>query len=166
MSSDVIGQLVTPQNSEIMPTAVHSDGSKPVRLPNRHPKVAPMKKDGTISPPLKPAPRVSAVKMIFSRNASGLTEPSILSHSHVYVGCLCPGPVDTEFNDVANVRFALKGISAEYCANYAIDRMMKHKTVIVPTLRMKLATTCGRFLPQSLYIKIVSHQQKKKWHID
>ena len=88
------------------------------------------------------------------------------SHSHVYVGCLCPGPVDTEFNDVANVRFALKGISAEYCANYAIDRMMKHKTVIVPTLRMKLATTCGRFLPQSLYIKIVSHQQKKKWHID
>lgn len=83
------------------------------------------------------------------------------SHSHVYVGCLCPGPVDTEFNDVANVRFALKGISAEYCANYAIDRMMKHKTVIVPTLRMKLATTCGRFLPQSLYIKIVSHQQKK-----
>mgnify|MGYP007071178990 CR=1 FL=1 len=78
MSSDVIGQLVTPQNSEIMPTAVHSDGSKPVRLPNRHPNVAPMKKDGTISPPLKPAPRVSAVKMIFSRNASGLTEPSIL----------------------------------------------------------------------------------------
>mgnify|MGYP000446553748 CR=1 FL=1 len=68
--------------------------------------------------------------------------------------------------DVANVRFALKGISAEYCANYAIDRMMKHKTVIVPTLRMKLATTCGRFLPQSLYIKLVSHQQKKKWHID
>ena len=61
MSSDVIGQLVTPQNSEIMPTAVHSDGSKPVRLPNRHPNVAPMKKDGTISPPLKPAPRVSAV---------------------------------------------------------------------------------------------------------
>ena len=84
----------------------------------------------------------------------------------MYVGCLCPGPVDTEFNDVANVRFALKGISAEYCANYAIDRMMKHKTVIVPTLRMKLATTCGRFQPQSLYIKIVSHLQKKKWHID
>ena len=88
------------------------------------------------------------------------------SHSHVYVGCLCPGPVDTEFNDVANVRFALKGISAEYCANYAIDCMMKKKTVIVPTLRMKLATTCGRFISQPLYIKLVSHQQKKKWHID
>ncbi len=82
--------------------------------------------------------------------------------SHIYVGCLCPGPVDTEFNDVANVNFALKGISAEYCANYAIDMMKKKKVVIVPTLRLKLATTCGRFIPQSLYIKIVSHQQKKK----
>ena len=84
----------------------------------------------------------------------------------MYVGVLWPGPGDTEFYDFANVRFALKWCSAEYCANYAIDRMMKHKTVIVPTLRMKLATTCGRFLPQSLYIKIVTHQQKKKWHID
>ena len=82
--------------------------------------------------------------------------------SNIYVGCLCPGPVDTEFNDVANVNFALKGISAEYCANYAVDMMKKKKVVIVPTLRMKLATTCGRFIPQSLYIKMVSHQQKKK----
>ena len=28
----VIGKLVTPQNSEIIPTAAHSDGSKPVRI--------------------------------------------------------------------------------------------------------------------------------------
>ncbi len=83
-------------------------------------------------------------------------------NSHIYVGCLCPGPVDTEFNDVANVSFALKGISAVYCANYAINKMYERKVVIVPTLRMKLATTCGRFIPQSLYIKMVSHQQKKK----
>ena len=84
MSSDVIGQLVTPQNSEIIPTAAHSDGSKPVRLPNRHPKVAPMKKDGTISPPLKPAPRVSAVKMIFSRNASAGSGKSSLAFDTIY----------------------------------------------------------------------------------
>lgn len=84
-------------------------------------------------------------------------------NSAVYVGCLCPGPVDTEFNDVANVKFALRGISAEYCANYAIDRMKKKKTVIIPTLQMKLVTVCGRLIPQSLYISLVSHQQKKKF---
>ena len=57
-------------------------------------------------------------------------------NSRVYIGCLCPGPVDTEFNDVANVKFALKGISPSYCANYAIDMMKKRRIVIVPTLKM------------------------------
>lgn len=83
-------------------------------------------------------------------------------NSNVYVGCLCPGPVDTEFNDVANVEFSLKGITASYCANYAIDMMKKKKTVIVPTLRMKLALFGGRFISQNTYIKLTGHQQKKK----
>jgi short-subunit dehydrogenase len=83
-------------------------------------------------------------------------------NSPIYIGCLCPGPVDTEFNRVANVEFALSGITAEYCANYAVDRMKKRKVVIIPTLPMKAAMTVGRFLPQSAYIRIAAHQQKKK----
>ena len=51
-------------------------GEKPVNVPKRQPKLAPIKKVGTISPPLKPAPRVRAVKMIFKRKASGATVPS------------------------------------------------------------------------------------------
>lgn len=82
--------------------------------------------------------------------------------SHVYVGCLCPGPVDTEFNHTANVEFRLKGIRAGFCADYALKQMKKHKTVIIPTLRMKAAVVLGRFLPQNFYIRLVSHQQKKK----
>lgn len=82
--------------------------------------------------------------------------------SHVYVGCLCPGPVDTEFNRIANVEFSLKGISAASCAAYALKQMKKRQTVIVPTLCMKFVTFLGRFLPQALYIQLVSHQQKKK----
>ena len=74
--------------------------------------------------------------------------------------------MDTEFNDVANVKFALKGISPSYCANYAIDMMKKRRIVIVPTLKMKLAVTIGRFISQPLYIKIVSHQQKRKLGVD
>jgi hypothetical protein len=83
-------------------------------------------------------------------------------NSPVYIGCLCPGPVDTEFNRVANVEFALSGITPEYCANYAVDQMKKRKVVIIPTLPMKAAMTFGRFLPQSAYIRIAAHQQKKK----
>ncbi len=82
--------------------------------------------------------------------------------SGIYIGCLCPGPVDTEFDEVANVEFALDGISAEYCANYAVDQMRRRQVVIVPTLKMKAAMTFGRFLPQKMYIRIAAHQQKKK----
>ena len=82
--------------------------------------------------------------------------------SPVYIGCLCPGPVDTEFNDVANVKFALRGISANRCAAYALSQMKKRKVVIVPTFFMKVITIFGRFLPQTLYIKLTGHQQKKK----
>jgi short-subunit dehydrogenase len=82
--------------------------------------------------------------------------------SNIYVGALCPGPVDTEFNAVANVEFALKGISAAYCANYAADRMKKRKVIIVPTLQMKLAVCLGRLLPSALLVRITAHQQKKK----
>lgn len=82
--------------------------------------------------------------------------------SRVYIGALCPGPVETEFNSVANVEFALSGITPEYCANYAIDQMKRRKVVIVPTFTLKVATTLGRFIPQSVYIAIAGHQQKKK----
>lgn len=82
--------------------------------------------------------------------------------STVYIGCLCPGPVDTEFSDVANVEFALPGISAEYCARYAVSQMKKKKTVIIPTLQMKAAVFAGRFISQNFNIRVIAYQQKKK----
>ena len=82
--------------------------------------------------------------------------------SRVYVGALCPGPVNTEFNEVANVEFALAGITPEYCAGYALKQMKRRKVLIVPTTEIKAATICGRFIPQNLLIAITAHQQKKK----
>ena len=82
--------------------------------------------------------------------------------SRVYVGALCPGPVDTEFNAVANVEFALKGITPEYCVRYALRKMAKRQTIIVPTALMKLSTTMGHMSPRSWSVKITSGQQKKK----
>ena len=58
--------------------------------------------------------------------------------SKVTVSVLCPGPVNTNFNNVANVRFNLKGLSSEYVAKYAIDQMLKNKKVIIPGKMMML----------------------------
>ena len=82
--------------------------------------------------------------------------------SNVYVGCLCPGPVDTEFNQVANVEFALPGITAEYCAEYGLKMMFKKKTVIIPTFQMKFLITMSRFFPRKWCVAITAKQQKKK----
>jgi short-subunit dehydrogenase len=84
------------------------------------------------------------------------------SGSHIYVGALCPGPVDTEFNSVANVEFALKGISAEACVDYAVAQMKKRKTVIIPTNRIKLAIFGGKIFPDKLVVRMTAHQQRKK----
>lgn len=82
--------------------------------------------------------------------------------SSVYVACLCPGPVDTEFNANADVTFSLKGITAERCVDECLKGMRKKKTVIIPTLRMKAATFGARLLPESFVIGMTAGQQKKK----
>ena len=92
----------------------------------------------------------------------GVAEELRRSHSHVYVGCLCPGPVDTEFNRVANVKFALKGITAYTCANEAVDGMFRKKTEIIPTFQMKALLFFSRWIPAKFSIRIAARQQKKK----
>ncbi|MBR4356376.1 MAG: SDR family oxidoreductase [Butyrivibrio sp.] len=82
--------------------------------------------------------------------------------SSVYVACLCPGPVDTEFNANADVTFSLKGITAERCVDECLKGMRRKKTVIIPTLRMKAATFGARLLPESFVIMMTAGQQKKK----
>jgi len=84
------------------------------------------------------------------------------SKSNVSASVLCPGPVNTEFNDVANVQFALPGISAKFCASYALKQMFKKQTIIVPSFTMKCAAVAGKFLPRHLVSKIAGGQQKKK----
>ena len=82
--------------------------------------------------------------------------------SHVYIGCLCPGPVHTEFNEVANVEFALKGITPQYCVDYTLKMMEKGKVTIVPSYTMKVATTAAKLVPAALCVILVAYQQKKK----
>lgn len=103
-----------------------------------------------------------ATKAYVTSFTRGVAEELRRKHSNVYIGCLCPGPVDTEFNKVANVEFALKGISANYCANYAITQMFKKKITIVPAFKMKALVVLARFIPSKLYIRIAAKQQRKK----
>ena len=92
----------------------------------------------------------------------GVAEELREQHSPVYVCALCPGPVDTEFNERADVVFALRGISPELCVEEAMRGMLRRKTIIVPSALMRAATTAQRFMPMAILMPIMAHQQKKK----
>ena len=92
----------------------------------------------------------------------GVAEELRQMHSPVYVCALCPGPVDTEFNDRAGVIFALKGITPEFCVDEALLGMMRHKIIIVPSAFMRLCTSVQKLVPTPLLMPIVARQQKKK----
>lgn len=74
--------------------------------------------------------------------------------SSVYVGALCPGPVETEFNRVAKCSFSIKGLDSYEVSNYAIKNMFKKKMIIIPSLKMKLGVFALRFLPTRIKLKI------------
>lgn len=103
-----------------------------------------------------------ATKNYVSRLTEAIYEELRRKKSNVYVGLLCPGPVDTEFNEVANVKFSLKGQSSEYVAKYAIDQMFKRKLIIIPGFKMKFICSMNKFVPKKLLLKITYNIQKKK----
>lgn len=107
-----------------------------------------------------------ATKAYVTSFTRGIAEELRRKKSKVYIGCLCPGPVDTEFNRVANVEFALPGISASYCANYAVNQMRKRKVTIIPTFQMKALAVLSRLIPTRLCVKLVARQQRRKKKYD
>ncbi len=84
------------------------------------------------------------------------------SKSNVKVSVLCPGPVDTNFNNVAGVNFALKGLSSSYVAKYAINKMFKNKLIIIPGLINKISVVGCKLLPLRLLAKIDYNIQRRK----
>ena len=83
-------------------------------------------------------------------------------NSNVHISCLCPGPVDTNFNQVAGVSFAVKPKFAEEVSRYAIDQMLKNKMLIVPGFKMKCVKFFGRFLSDKKLMTFAYRIQKKK----
>ena len=84
------------------------------------------------------------------------------ARSNVSVSALCPGPVETEFNQVAGVNFSVSPLSSRYVAKYAIQQMFKGKTVIIPGTSMKLAAFASKVVPSCVAAKITAEVQKHK----
>lgn len=110
-------------------------------------------------------PRLStyyATKNYITKLTMAINEELRQKKSNVKISALCPGPVATEFNKVAKGTFAIKEANSKDVAIYAINKTLKGKMIIVPTLKMKLALFFNRFLPYRFQLIIAYHIQKRK----
>ncbi len=103
-----------------------------------------------------------STKAYVLRLTTAIYEELRMLKSNVSVSVLCPGPVKTNFNKVANCKFDIKSTTSKYVARYAVDNMLKNKLLIVPSLYIKLGVFFNRFLSTKLSLKFAYKIQDKK----
>ena len=103
-----------------------------------------------------------STKAYVVRLSEAIREELRREKSNVQISILCPGPVNTNFNKVADVQFALKGLSSEYVAKYAVNKLFKGKFYIVPGWKIKLARFGAKIAPNNLVAKICYNMQRRK----
>ena len=94
--------------------------------------------------------------------SEGVREELRKMKSKVNLSILCPGPVRTNFDNVAGVSFSLSGKNSDDVARYTVKCMNKGRFYIVPGLDIKILKFISGIVPNSLIARVVYYQQKKK----
>ena len=95
-----------------------------------------------------------STKAYVMRLSTALYEELRRKKSNVRISVLCPGPVDTEFNNRANVSFVINGHTSKFVAEYALKKMFKNKLIVAPGLLIKLGIFLCRLVPAKLLLRI------------
>ena len=103
-----------------------------------------------------------ATKNYLVRLSEAIREELNKDNSKVQISILCPGPVKTNFNNVANVKFEISSLSSEYVAKYAIDKMFECKYMIIPGANNKLIRFLSKIVPDKIIGKIVYKMEEEK----
>jgi len=103
-----------------------------------------------------------ATKSYLVSMTRSILEELRIKNSDVKISVLCPGPVETNFNNVANVKFSLKGLPSEYVAHYAVDEMLKGKKIIIPGFSIKMLAILSKFSPSNFMLYMIYKRQKAK----
>lgn len=82
-------------------------------------------------------------------------------NSNIKISIFCPGPVNTNFNNIANVKFNIASLSSEYAAKLAIEGMFKNKVLIIPN-NMKINYILTKITPTKIFLKAVSLIQERR----
>ncbi|MBQ9092304.1 MAG: SDR family oxidoreductase [Anaerotignum sp.] len=103
-----------------------------------------------------------ATKSYVLRLTEAIHEELRQTGSGVKISALCPGHVETAFDQRANVRRSIGGVSARKVAQCGINGMFRGDVVILPGLLMKLTYIGEKFLTEPLMLRAAYHAQSKK----
>ncbi len=82
--------------------------------------------------------------------------------SPVTISVLCPGPVDTGFNDRAGVQFRVKAMTSEQIAKEAVFGVLTGKLLIIPGVMMRVGLAASRLVPEQVLSRILYYVQDAK----
>lgn len=82
--------------------------------------------------------------------------------SKVKISVFCPGPVNTNFDNVAGVKFRIGGLTSDFVAKYAVKKMKKGKLIIVPGNLIKIVRGLSEIFPDSIIEEFSYYAQTKK----
>ena len=103
-----------------------------------------------------------ATKAYVVRISESIRQELKKKKSKVQISILCPGPVATNFNKVANVNFHLREANSMDVAKYTIKKLEQGKFYIIPGIDVKIAKYCGHIVPDTLLAKICFKAQQRK----
>ena len=112
-----------------------------------------------------PGPLLSsyyASKAYVLRLSEAVAEELRRSGSRVTISVLCPGPVPTEFDQVADVRFSIPGSDCKAVARLAVEGTLQGKLLILPGVRMKAVHFFQRFVPDKVLSRLCWRVQRRK----
>ncbi len=112
-----------------------------------------------------PGPLMSAYyasKAYVLRLSEGIREELKRKNSKVQISVLQPGPVNTNFNNVADVKFNLNSLTSEYVARYTVNKFLKGKFYIVPGFSIKITRFFAKITPNNILAKVAYNVQEKK----
>lgn len=103
-----------------------------------------------------------ASKSYLYRLSLALQEELRRKKSKVKILIVCPGPVKTNFQDVADVRFVLGAVTSEYIARKTCQAIRKNKKILIPTFTMKCGKFFSHFCSDRFLAKIAYNFQRRK----
>ena len=115
---------------------------------------------------INPYFKMTSLHPINPKNTPDIFEKAALEElkrdkSNVKISIFCPGPVNTNFNNVADVKFNISSLNSEYASKVAIDGMFMNKLLIIPN-NMKFNHLLTKIVPTKSILFVNSLIQERK----